>query len=527
MARLVFLISTLFVILLNWLIGLVFPPIWISMFFLAPIIAIGFGDMVQTRHTIRRNFPVIGNLRYFMEMVRPEINQYFVESNTSGTPFNRLDRSLVYQRSKGELDTIPFGTQKNVYEVGYEWVTHSLRPKHVDPSTLRVLIGPNRKKPYSASIFNIGAMSFGSLSANAVSALNQGAAMGGFAQNTGEGGLTKYHLEGKGDLIWQIGTGYFGCRTLDGKFSAEKFAEKAKLDQVKMIEIKLSQGAKPGHGGILPAAKLTKEIAEIRGVPMGESVISPPGHSAFSTPIELLQFVERLRELSGGKPVGFKLCIGKTREFISIVKAMRKTGITPDFITVDGGEGGTGAAPLEFSNYVGYPLNEGLTFVHNTLIGFSMRDQIKIISSGKINSGFGIVKHMVMGADLCYSSRGMMLALGCIQALSCNSNTCPTGIATQDSTLTLGLVVAEKNRRIANFHKATVKSFAEILGSMGLERPAQLMPWHLLRRVSSEKVKDYTEIYPFLKDGDLLKEPIPAYFVRPMQTSNPDSFDII
>lgn len=492
-----------------------------------PLILIGFMDMFQTSHTIRRNFPVIGNLRYFMEMVRPEINQYFVESNTSGTPFNRLDRSLVYQRAKGELDTLPFGTQKNVYEVGYEWVTHSLMPRHVDPLTLRVNIGASRAKPYLASVFNIGAMSFGSLSANAVLALNQGAHMGNFAQNTGEGGLTSYHLSGGGDLIWQIGTGYFGCRTIAGKFSPENFSEKAKHKNVKMIEIKLSQGAKPGHGGILPAEKLTKEIAQIRDVPMGKSVISPPGHSAFSTPVELLQFVERLRELSGGKPVGFKLCVGKLREFVAIAKAMRKTGITPDFITVDGGEGGTGAAPLEFSNYVGFPLNEGLIFVHNTLVGFSLRDKVKLISSGKINSGFGILKHMVMGADLCYSSRGMMLALGCIQALTCNTNRCPTGITTQDPALTVGLVVSEKNRRVASFHTTTVKSFAEILGALGLESPTQLRPWHLLKRVSNDCVKDYSEIYHFLKDGDLLKDFLPPEFERACQTSNPDSFNIL
>jgi len=481
--------------------------------------------MLQTRHTLRRNFPVIGNFRYLMEFFRPEINQYFVESNTSGMPFNRLDRSLVYQRSKGELDTIPFGTQKNVYEIGYEWVTHSLIPKYVDPSTLRVAIGNNGSQVYQASIFNIGAMSFGSLSANAVLALNQGAQMGGFAQNTGEGGLTKYHLSG-GDVIWQIGTGYFGCRNAQGKFCAEKFVQKASLAQVKMIEVKLSQGAKPGHGGILPAEKLTKEISQIRGVPMGQSVMSPPGHSAFSTPIELLSFIQDLRELSKGKPVGFKLCLGKPREFVAIVKAMQKTGITPDFITVDGGEGGTGAAPLEFSNYVGFPLNEGLIFIHNTLVGFSLRDQIKIISSGKINSGFGILKHMVMGADLCYSSRGMMMALGCIQALTCNTNRCPTGIATQDPRLTLGLVVAEKNKRVANFHKATVKSFSEILGAMGLESPKGLKPWHLLRRISLDRVKDYSEIYPFLKDGDLLKEPLPTEFLRAYETSSAESFDI-
>ncbi len=525
MVRLIFLLSVLSVIAINWALSFAVPAIWWSMVIFAPLIALGFADMFQTTHAIRRNFPIIGNLRYFMELIRPEINQYFVESNTSGTPFNRLDRSLVYQRAKGERDTIPFGTQKNVYEVGYEWVTHSIMPKHVNTAHLRVVIGQG-PKAYSASLFNIGAMSFGSLSSNAILALNQGAQMGNFAHNTGEGGLTEYHLSG-GDVIWQIGTGYFGCRTAEGKFCPEKFSKKAKLENVKMIEIKLSQGAKPGHGGILPAAKVTKEISEIRGVPMGQSVISPPGHSAFSTPVELLQFVQRLRELSEGKPVGFKLCLGKPREFVAIVKAMQKTGITPDFITVDGGEGGTGAAPLEFSNYVGFPLNEGLIFVHNTLVGFSLRNKVKIISSGKINSGFGILKHMVMGADLCYSSRGMMLSLGCIQALTCNTNACPTGVATQDPSLTVGLVVAEKNKRVANFHNATIKSFAEILGAMGLEKPSQLKPWHMLRRVSTDRVKDYSEIYPYLKDGDLLREPLPSEFIRAYQTSNPDSFTIV
>lgn len=524
MARLVFLLISLLIVLVNCVLTPVIPQIWWSMVFFGPLMAVGMLDMLQERQAIRRNFPVIGNFRYLLELFRPEINQYFVESNTSGTPFNRLDRSLVYQRAKGELDTVPFGTQKNVYEVGYEWVTHSIMPVHVDPQQLRVTVGASRAKPYSASIFNIGAMSFGSLSKNAVMALNQGAQMGGFAQNTGEGGLTPYHLQG-GDLIWQIGTGYFGCRDANGKFSAEGFVEKAGLPQVKMIELKISQGAKPGHGGILPAEKVTKEIAQIRGVEMGKSVISPPGHSAFSTPLELLGFIERLRELSGGKPVGFKICIGKPREFMAIAKAMHKSGITPDFITVDGGEGGTGAAPLEFSNYVGSPLNEGLVIVHNTLVGFGLRDRVKIISSGKINSGFGIIKHMVMGSDLCYSSRGMMLSLGCIQALQCNTNHCPTGVATQDPSLVNGLVVAQKNKRVANFHKATVKSFAEILGAMGFVDPKQLRPRHLMRRVSLSQVKDYSEIYPFINDGDLLKSPVPKEFERAYQTSSAETFE--
>ncbi len=524
MARLIFLLISFFIVAVNFIVAPVLPQIWWSMVFFGPLIAIGVIDMLQTRQAIRRNFPLIGNFRYLLELFRPEINQYFVESNTSGTPFNRLDRSLVYQRAKGELDTVPFGTQKNVYDVGYEWVTHSIMPVHVDPAQLRVVVGAGRAKPYSASIFNIGAMSFGSLSKNAVMALNQGAHMGGFAQNTGEGGLTPYHLQG-GDLIWQIGTGYFGCRTPEGKFSPERFIEKATLPEVKMIELKISQGAKPGHGGILPAEKVTKEIAQIRGVEMGKSVISPPGHSAFSTPLELLNFIEHLRELSGGKPVGFKLCIGKPREFMAICKAMHKSGITPDFITVDGGEGGTGAAPLEFSNYVGSPLNEGLVIVHNTLVGFALRDKVKVISSGKINSGFGIIKHMVMGSDLCYSSRGMMLSLGCIQALQCNTNHCPTGVATQDPSLVNGLVVSQKNKRVANFHKATVKSFAEILGAMGFHEPKQLRPRHLMRRISLSQVKDYSEIYPFINEGDLLKTPLPKEFERAYHSSSAETFE--
>ncbi len=523
MARRIFLYCSLISVFVVFIACRFYPQaVWLLLV-LGPIIMVGVVDMFQTRHAIRRNFPIIGNFRYWLEFFRPEINQYFVESNTSGTPFNRLDRSLVYQRAKGELDTLPFGTQKNVYEVGYEWVTHSMVPVPVDPKGLRVIVGAGRGRPYSASIFNIGAMSFGALSANAVVALNEGAALGGFAHNTGEGGLTPYHLKG-GDLIWQVGTGYFGCRTKEGRFCPESFKHKSQLQTVKMIEVKISQGAKPGHGGILPAEKLTKEIADIRGVPMGQSVVSPPAHSAFSTPVELLGFIERLRELSGGKPVGFKLCIGKPREFVAICKAMQKTGITPDFITVDGGEGGTGAAPLEFSNYVGSPLNDGLVIVHNALVGFSLRDKVRIISSGKINSGFGILKHMLMGADLCYSSRGMMLALGCIQALQCNTNLCPTGVATQDPSLANGLVVAQKNKRVHNFHKATVKSFADILGATGCASITQLSPRYLMRRISFSQVKDYSQIYHFLNDGDLLKTPYPAEFELAMRNSAAETF---
>lgn len=525
MIRIIFLIAVFVVIFFNVTVGLFYPTVWWSMVVLGPLIAIGFIDMIQIRHTIRRNFPVIGNLRYFMELVRPEINQYFVESNTEGTPFSREDRSVVYQRAKKDVDTIPFGTLKNVYETGYEWVNHSLAPVHVKPEDLRVMVGgPNCTQPYSASVLNVGAMSFGAISKNAVLALNQGAKMGHFAHNTGEGGLSQYHLQSGGDVIWQIGTGYFSCRTKDGKFCETQFAEKSKHPHVKMVEIKLSQGAKPSHGGILPAAKVSKEISKIRGVPLGVDCISPPAHSAFTTPFEFVQFIAKLRDLSGGKPIGFKICIGKRREFIALCKAMIKTGITPDFIEVDGGEGGTGAAPLEFSNYVGCPLTEALIFVQNCLVGFSLRKKIRIISSGKITTAFGMIKRMTMGADLCYSTRGMMLSLGCIQALKCNTNHCPVGLTTQDPQLVVGLVVEEKNKRVYNYHRNTIKILSELLGAMGLKHTQELRPWHVMRRVGLSEIRNYSELYQFLHEGDLLKEPLPSSFDRACRIASPDTF---
>ncbi len=445
------------------------PILW-SFLLIGPLLFIGLRDMLQKKHTIRRNFPLIGNFRYILESIRPEISQYFIETNFSGAPINRQARSIVYQRAKKELSTLPFGTQLNVYEVGYEWVNHSLSPVSVDPKSLRVTIGgPDCKQPYDASILNISAMSYGSLSRNAVMALNKGAKLGGFAHNTGEGGLTKYHLEHEGDIIWQLGTGYFGARTLEGNFDDHMFQVKTKNPNVKMIEIKLSQGAKPGHGGILPAQKVTAEIAEIRNVPIGKTVLSPPAHSAFKTPIELIFFVQRLRNLSGGKPIGIKLCIGKRREFIAICKAMIETGITPDYIAIDGAEGGTGAAPIEYSDSVGAPLVEALIFAHNALVGYNLRDKIKIICSGKIITAFDIIKNISIGADLCYSARGMMLAIGCIQALRCNSNDCPTGVATQNEMLVKGLDVDHKAQRTASFHEETIHSTAEILGVHGIE----------------------------------------------------------
>jgi glutamate synthase domain-containing protein 2 len=503
------------------------PPILWSMVVIGPLIVLGIVDIVQVKQTIRRNFPVIGHGRYLLEMIRPEINQYFVESNWDGRPFNREWRSVVYQRAKKALDTMPFGTQLDVYEPGYEWINHSLAPAPILPHEPRVKVGgPDCKQPYMASVFNISAMSYGSLSKNAVMALNRGAKKGGFYHNTGEGGLSPYHLEGGGDICWQIGTGYFSCRTKDGKFSEEEFAKRAKLPNVKMIEIKLSQGAKPGHGGILPARKVTKEISEIRGVEMGKDVLSPPAHTAFTSPDGLLKFVKRLRELSDGKPVGFKLCLGKRREFMAICKAMLETKILPDFITVDGGEGGTGAAPPEFSNRVGTPLNEGLIFVHNCLVGIGVRDKIRLICSGKVTTGFNIMQKLALGADMTNCARGMMFALGCIQALRCNNNTCPTGVATQDPELAKGLHVADKAQRVANYHHETVKSFLDVLAAAGLSHPSQLRPWHIQRRVDSVEVKHYGEIYPYLHPGDLLNgTKSPPFYARPWEGAKASTWD--
>jgi glutamate synthase domain-containing protein 2 len=493
---------------------------------MGPILIVGWRDLLQRRHSVRRNFPVIGNFRYFFEAIRPEINQYFVESNTDGVPFNRDHRSLVYQRSKREPDTVPFGTKLDVYQVGYEWVNHSLAPVHVDPESLRVEVGgPQCQKKYSASIFNISAMSYGSLSSNAILALNAGAKAGNFFHDTGEGGISPYHLKNGGDLVWELGTGYFCARTLDGKFSPERFAENAQLPQVKMTELKLSQGAKPGHGGILPAAKLTAEIAKIRGVEMGKDVLSPPAHTAFASPIGLVEFLAKMRELSGGKPVGFKLCVGKRREFLAICKAMLQTGILPDFVTVDGGEGGTGAAPLEFSNSVGTPLREGLIFVHNALTGFGVRKDIRILCSGKIVSGFDLVSRLAIGADIGNSARAMMMAIGCIQALRCNTNQCPTGVATQNPNLVAGLVPEDKAARVVNYHRDTVKTVAELIGAMGFSHTSKLKPWNLMKRTSLAEALNYEELYEFLPEGSLLGKDVPPSFARAMSQARAETFD--
>lgn len=520
-----FVLSSIIILFLVTAIGYFWPPFFFTLILFGPLILLGYWDYFQTKHSVLRNFPIIGHVRYMFELIRPEINQYFVESNMDGRPFSREERSVVYQRAKKTLDTIPFGTQQDVYEIGYEWLKYSLRPVIVDPQTLRITIGgPQCTKPYSASILNVSAMSYGSISKNAVMALNQGAKIGNFAHNTGEGGLSKYHLQG-GDLIWQIGTAYFGCRTPEGGFDPEKFREKAQLDEVKMIELKLSQGAKPGKGGILPAKKVNQEISEIRGVPLGKDVISPPAHTAFSTPVEMMEFIQKLRELSGGKPVGFKLSLGKNVEFISICKAIQKTGIYPDFIAVDGGEGGTGAAPLEYTNHVGAPLIPALIFIHNALVGFNLRDKIRLISSGKISSGFGIIKQICLGADMCYSARAMMFALGCIQALRCNTNHCPVGVTSQDPNLVAGLVVSDKKQRVADYQSETVKSVAEILSSMGIPNTSELRRWHLMRRVGPNEVKHYGQIYKYLKYGDLLLPEVPEEYRLAVKYSSPDTFE--
>lgn len=503
------------------------PDIRLLYLVILPVMAAGLADILQTRQAIRRNFPLLGRGRYLMESIRPEINQYFIESEIDGRPFNRVQRSNIYQRAKKALNTLPFGTRLNVYEEGYEWINHSLQAKIIEDPSPRLIVGEhNCEKPYSASFFNISAMSYGSLSKNAILSLNEGAKMGGFAHNTGEGGLSPYHLKPGGDLIWQIGTGYFGCRDSAGKFDPEQFRDKACLDNVKMIEVKLSQGAKPGHGGILPREKITPEIAAIRNVAMNQDVISPPYHTVFSTPRELLEFIAELRRLSGGKPVGFKLCVGAPHEFLGICKAMLETGITPDFITVDGCEGGTGAAPLEFSDSIGMPLNDGLVFVHNALMGVNLRDKIRIIAAGKITTGFHIVSKIAMGADMCNSARGMMFALGCIQALQCHANSCPTGVATQDPYLVKGLVVEHKSRRVANYHTGTMKHFCEILGAAGLDHPSELRPYHIMRRLSSSTIRRLDEIYEYIPKGCLLSDDVPESFRQLWEVASPDTFAV-
>ena len=469
--------------------------------------AVGLHDISQRRHSILRNYPILGHMRFMLEHIRPEIRQYLIESDKDEQPFSREQRSLVYQRAKGEEDKRPFGTQADVYEAGYSWLTHSVQPVHFTDTNFRVLIGgPNCTQPYSASIYNISAMSFGALSANAITALNTGAKLGGFAHDTGEGGISRYHRQPGGDLIYEIGSGYFGCRNDDGSFNAEKFAVQAADDQVKMIELKLSQGAKPGHGGMLPASKISPEIAEARGIPMGQDCVSPAGHSAFATPREMMQFLGQLRALSNGKPIGFKLCIGHRREFMCMVKAMLDTGIIPDFIVVDGSEGGTGAAPLEFANHVGMPMVEGLTFVHNTLRGAGIRDQVKIGAAGKLISAFDIARALSLGADWCNSARGYMFAIGCIQAQACHTNHCPVGVATQDPLRQKALDVGDKSQRVARFHANTLRALGEMAGAAGLSDPSGFLPYHFMTRRGDGQMTEAGDVYNDLPIGFLMDE---------------------
>jgi glutamate synthase domain-containing protein 2 len=502
----------------------------IAFVIVAPLIVMGVADMIQTKQSIRRNFPLLGRLRYVFEDLRPKIQQYFVESDTDGAPINRNERSVIYQRAKKQIDTIPFGTQLDVYAEGYEWMTHSIAPVdfHKMDHHPRIRFGGRDcKQPYDMSVLNVSAMSFGSLSKNAILALNGGAKIGGFAHNTGEGGLSPYHLEPGGDVIWQIGTGYFGARDKSGAFNDDAFKANATKPNVKMIEIKLSQGAKPGHGGILPGKKNTPEVAAIRLVEPGTTVFSPPFHSAFSTPTQLVKFIQRLRDLSGGKPIGFKLCIGRKTEFLSICKAMVKLNSFPDFITVDGGEGGTGAAPPEFTNFVGMPLLDALAFVDNALRGFGIRNQMRIIASGKVLTGFHLLRAMALGADTCNSARAMMMALGCIQALECNKNTCPTGVATQDPYFMKGLVVEDKKVRVANYHKNTIESFVELMGAAGISHPDKINRSHVYRRVFMNLVKTYEEIYPTIPDGCLLEGgDIPYDYDEYMKRASAEVFEV-
>ncbi len=471
-----------------------------------PLTLLGLWDIVQAKHNLLRNYPLLAHLRWLFEGIRPEIRQYLLESDTEAIPFNREQRGLVYERAKDTVDVHPFGTDLDVYDEHYAWLNHSVAPTAKLNSCFCVKIGCEQcEKPYSASVYNISAMSFGALSANAIRALNKGAKLGGFAHDTGEGSISRYHREFGGDLIWEIGTGYFGCRNEDGTFNPEMFSEQASLDQVKMIEIKLSQGAKPGHGGVLPGHKVTAEIAAARHVPAGKDCLSPAGHSTFDTPVELLEFIQQLRALSGGKPVGFKLCIGHRWEFLAIVKAMLETNILPDFIVVDGAEGGTGAAPLEFSDHLGTPLYEGLLFVHNALYGTGLRKHIKIGASGKIVSAFGMVRAMSLGADWCNSARGFMFALGCVQSRSCHTNRCPVGVATQDPGRQRALVVEDKAQRIYNFHKNTLKSLAEVIAAAGLDHPGQLRPYHFYLRTAPNNAVAGNMAVDFLKPGELLE----------------------
>lgn len=489
------------------------------------LVLVGTWDLLQARSTLRRNYPILAHLRYFLESIGPEIRQYFIQSDIEKVPFSREQRALAYQRAKSVMDVVPFGSELNVYGTRYEWINHSVVPAEFHGHDYRIVIGPGCAQPYSASVFNISAMSFGSLSANAIRALNKGARLGNFYHDTGEGSLSVYHRENGGDIVWEIGSGYFGCRNDDGSFSAERFTAVSREPEVKMVELKLSQGAKPGHGGVLPAAKVSREIAETRGVPMGRDCVSPARHSVFSTPVGLLEFVARMRDMSGGKPAGFKLAIGHPWEWFGIAKAMQETGLLPDFIVVDGAEGGTGAAPAEFIDHVGVPMHEGLLLVHNTLVGLGLRDRIRIGAAGQIVGAFDIARTLALGADWCNAARGYMFALGCIQSMSCHTDRCPTGVATQDPSRWRKLDVPDKSTRVAGFHDNTLKALRDLLCAAGLTHPEQIGPEHILRRVSPTEIRSLRELYPTLAPGELLDSvPKHSVFREYWQVARSDTF---
>ncbi|WAC57246.1 FMN-binding glutamate synthase family protein [Gordonia sp. SL306] len=496
---------------------------WIAAVVLTAIAGVGVYDLVQRRHSVLRNYPVVGHLRFLLESLRPELQQYFIERNFDGRPYDRDIRSLIYERAKGTAAELSYGTERDIDVDGYEYLVHSVAPIERPPEPLRVRVGgPDCRQPYEMSLLNVSSMSFGALSGNALRALNNGARRGGFAHDTGEGGLTPYHLGGA-DVIWEIGSGYFGTRTKDGHFDPEQFADKAADDRVKAISLKLSQGAKPGVGGVLPAAKVSAEIARYRGVPAGEKCVSPASHSEFATPRELIAFVARLRELSDGKPIGVKLCIGSRVDVLAICKAMLAERITPDFIVVDGAEGGTAAAPLEYEDHVGLPLTDGLMTMHNALVGTGLRDRVRIGASGKVASGNDIVKRLIQGADYTNAARAMMMAVGCIQSQRCHTNHCPVGVATQDPRRARALDVDDKSDRAYRYQQATVDEAMRLMASMGISRPSQLSPHLLRKRVSATSQRSYAEIYEWLRPGQLVHE-APQTWVDDWTRADPDSF---
>ena len=503
----------------------VHPAVLWALVVIVPLLAVTLGDLVQTEHSLRRNYPASAHVRWFFEWLRPFLRAYVVESNLEGRPFSIDDRSLVYARAKGDVDAHPFGTELDVYSGEYEWLAHSMVPNSSAPRDMRVTIGSDQcAKPYSASRLNISAMSFGSLGANAIEALNLGAKIGGFYHDTGEGSISPYHRKHGGDIVWELGSGYFGCRTKDGQFDPEHFRDRAQADQVRMTEIKMSQGAKPGHGGVLPGPKVTKEIAETRDIEEGKDCLSPAAHSAFSTPKELLEFAARMRDMSGGKPVGIKLCVGFPHELMAVVKAMLATGITLDFIVIDGAEGGTGAAPTELSDRVGMPLREGLIIARNALVGAGLKGQVKLAASGKVSSGAAIAMNAALGADWCNAARSFMFSLGCVQSMKCHTDLCPTGVATQSPARQRGLVVPEKAERVARFHKSTINALHEIVVAAGLNSPDDFRPSHLRQRINVAEMKQMDEIYPFVKEGELIGGTEHDTLRRWWDAADPDSF---